>query len=56
LNNCIILIDPSLNPDGLQRHSTWANEHKSKNLNPDENGREFNDPGPEGERIITGLI
>jgi hypothetical protein len=48
LQNCIILIDPSLNPDGLQRHSTWANEHKSKNLNPDENGREFNESWPGG--------
>ena len=23
LDKCIILIDPALNPDGLQRHSTW---------------------------------
>ena len=28
LDNCIILIDPSLNPDGMQRFSTWVNEHK----------------------------
>jgi hypothetical protein len=48
LQNCIILIDPSLNPDGLQRHSTWANEHKSKNLNPDPNGREFREAWPGG--------
>lgn len=48
LQNCIILLDPSLNPDGLQRHSTWANEHKSKNLNPDENGREFHEAWPGG--------
>jgi hypothetical protein len=48
LQNCIILIDPSLNPDGLQRFSTWVNEHKSKNLNPDPNGREFHEPWPGG--------
>ena len=28
LENCIILIDPSLNPDGLQRHSTWVNMYR----------------------------
>jgi len=48
LENCIILIDPSLNPDGLQRFSTWVNEHKSKNLNPDPNGREFREAWPGG--------
>lgn len=29
LENSVILIDPSLNPDGLQRFSTWVNQHKS---------------------------
>lgn len=48
LENCIILIDPSLNPDGLQRFSSWVNEHKSKNLNGDPNGREFGEPWPGG--------
>jgi hypothetical protein len=48
LKNCVILIDPSLNPDGMQRFSTWANEHKSKNLNPDPNSREFQEPWPNG--------
>ncbi len=48
LKNCIILIDPSLNPDGLQRFSTWVNEHKSKNLNPDPNSREFSEAWPGG--------
>ncbi len=32
LDNVVILFDPSFNPDGLQRFSTWANQHKSKNL------------------------
>ena len=48
LNKCIILIDPSLNPDGLQRFSTWVNEHKSKNLNSDPNSREFGESWPNG--------
>jgi hypothetical protein len=48
LDKCIILIDPCLNPDGLQRHSTWVNEHRSKTLNPDTNGREFREAWPGG--------
>jgi len=48
LENCIILMDPSLNPDGLQRFSTWVNEHKSKNLNSDSNSREFDESWPGG--------
>ncbi len=48
LENCIILIDPCLNPDGLQRFSTWVNEHKSMNLNADPNSREFDEPWPNG--------
>lgn len=48
LDNCIILIDPCLNPDGMQRFSTWVNEFKSKNLNPDPNGNEFSESWPNG--------
>ncbi|HEY0355104.1 MAG TPA: zinc carboxypeptidase, partial [Flavisolibacter sp.] len=44
----IILFDPSFNPDGLQRFSTWANQHKSKNLVTDPNSREFNEVWPGG--------
>ena len=48
LDNTIILFDPSFNPDGLQRFSTWANQHKSKNLVTDPNSREFNEVWPGG--------
>lgn len=48
LNNVVILLDPSFNPDGLQRFSTWANQHKSKNLVTDPNSREFNEVWPGG--------
>ncbi len=48
LNNTIILFDPSFNPDGLQRFSTWVNQHKSKNLVTDPNSREFNEVWPGG--------
>ena len=48
LENTVILLDPSFNPDGLQRFSTWANQHKSKNLVTDPNSREFNEVWPGG--------
>ncbi len=48
LENTVILFDPSFNPDGLQRFSTWANQHKSKNLVSDPNSREFNEVWPGG--------
>lgn len=48
LSNVVILFDPSFNPDGLQRFSTWANQHKSKNLVSDPSSREFNEVWPGG--------
>ncbi len=48
LENTIILFDPSFNPDGMQRFSTWVNQHKSKNLVTDPNSREFNEVWPGG--------
>jgi hypothetical protein len=48
LANTVILFDPSFNPDGMQRFSTWVNQHKSKNLVSDNNSREFNEVWPGG--------
>ena len=48
LKNTVILFDPSLNPDGLQRFAYWANTNKSKNLNPDPQDREFSEVWPGG--------
>jgi len=48
LNNTIILLDPCLNPDGFNRHATWVNMYKSKNLNPDANSIEFREAWPGG--------
>ena len=39
LENTVILLDPSFNPDGLQRFAHWANTNRSKNTNPDPNDR-----------------
>ncbi|MEB8329721.1 M14 family zinc carboxypeptidase [Flavobacteriaceae bacterium KMM 6897] len=48
LDQEIILMDPSFNPDGLQRFAYWANTNKSKNLNPDGNEREYHEAWPGG--------
>jgi len=40
LDNMVIVLDPSLNPDGLSRFAQWANQHKGMNLNSDANNRE----------------
>ncbi|MBI3137949.1 MAG: zinc carboxypeptidase [Sphingobacteriales bacterium] len=48
LDQVVILLDPSFNPDGLQRFSTWANQHRSRNLVSDPNSREFNEVWPGG--------
>lgn len=48
LENLIILMDPAFNPDGMQRFAHWANSNKSKNLNPDNNDREFHETWPNG--------
>jgi hypothetical protein len=47
-DNVVILFDPSFNPDGLQRFSTWVNQHKNKNEVTDVNSREFNEAWPGG--------
>ena len=46
LDNMVIVIDPSLNPDGQDRFASWVNRHKSNTLNPDPNSREFRDVWP----------
>ncbi len=46
LSNAIILLDPSFNPDGLQRFASWVNMHKSKHINPDPNDREYSESWP----------
>ena len=48
LNNTIILFDPSFNPDGLQRFSSWVNSRKSKLPNADPNDAEHNEAWPGG--------
>ena len=48
LADTIILIDPSLNPDGMGRFAHWANSHRSQNLVADRNNREHQETWPGG--------
>ncbi len=48
LDHMIILIDPTLNPDGMQRFSTWVNSTRSLTGNPDPDSWEFSEPWPGG--------
>ena len=48
LDNLVILLDPSLNPDGLQRFSQWVNSQRSHVKIPDSYDREYNEIWPGG--------
>ncbi len=48
LNDNIVLLDPCYNPDGFNRFATWANMHKARKLNPDNQDREYDESWPRG--------
>jgi len=48
LDNIILLLDPAINPDGLNRFASWVNSHKAFNMNGDPAGREYNEAWPRG--------
>jgi Zinc carboxypeptidase len=48
LDEAVIIFDPSFNPDGLHRFSTWVNMHKNKTLTADNAGREYHENWPGG--------
>ena len=48
LEHAVILIDPSLNPDGLGRFATWANSHRGMQPVADPNHREHREAWPGG--------
>jgi len=48
LDNTVILFDPCLNPDGLQRFAYWANTNKNKNISTDPQDREYREVWPGG--------
>ncbi len=48
LANAVILVDPSFNPDGLDRFAQWANSRRAMTLSSDPNNMEQNEPWPGG--------
>lgn len=48
LQNTIILLDPSFNPDGMQRFASWVNSRKSNLTSADRNDMEHHEPWPGG--------
>ena len=49
LENSILLVDPAINPDGLNRFAHWVNSHKSKKvLVSDPQSREYRETWPGG--------
>jgi len=48
LKNSVLLIHPALNPDGIQRFSTWVNTNRSFTTVADPNSREFREMPPGG--------
>ena len=48
LDNAVVLITPSQNPDGLDRFANWANNYRNATLTADENHKEHHQPWPGG--------
>lgn len=48
LKNTIIILDPALNPDGLDRFATWSNSNSSKSPVGDRDGRIHHQDWPGG--------
>lgn len=48
LRDSVFLIDPALNPDGLDRFANWANDNRGRHANASTDDREHNQPWPGG--------
>jgi hypothetical protein len=48
LNNGVVFIDPTINPDGRDRHTQWANQFKANELVSDNIDAEHNEAWPRG--------
>ncbi|GGZ34721.1 peptidase M14 [Echinicola pacifica] len=48
LKSIIILMEPGINPDGINRFSSWVNSNRSIHMNGDPNNRELNEAWPRG--------
>lgn len=48
LDNAVIFIDPTINPDGRDRHTQWANTYRGNPLVTDPSDAEHNEMWPRG--------
>lgn len=48
LENTLVIIDPTINPDGRDRYSIWFNQMVGKNFDPNPIAREHQEPWPGG--------
>jgi len=48
LNNAVIFLDPTINPDGRDRHTQWANQFRANPLVSDALDAEHNESWPRG--------
>ena len=48
LQNTVVIIDPSVNPDGRDRYVNWYNQVKATPYNPSQNATEHSEPWPGG--------
>jgi hypothetical protein len=48
LDDMVIVMEPILNPDGLDRFAHWVNMHRGRHPSPDSNDREHREVWPNG--------
>jgi hypothetical protein len=48
LENALVIMDPTINPDGRDRYAGWFNQMVGEQFNPDPNAREHQEPWPGG--------
>ncbi|MDT8438496.1 MAG: M14 family zinc carboxypeptidase [Wenzhouxiangellaceae bacterium] len=48
LDELVIVMEPVINPDGLDRFAHWVNMHRGRNPSADPNDREHNEAWPNG--------
>ena len=55
LERVVIIFNPMLNPDGLDRFANWSNNHRGQNPSADPNDREHREHTPNGRTNYYGF-
>ncbi len=48
LKNTVVILDPSINPDGYNRYTNWYRQNATLEIDPNPTSREHNEPWPGG--------